>query len=124
MARLGSLDYVMFFAPDVQVLTAFYRDVLEATPIEEAYPHWARLRLANIDLGIHAGGASDGGRGGQPAFRVQDLATLRAHLEAHGVPCEAYAAIPGAVKMDFRDPAGNVLQALQWGADLDTLGAR
>ena len=62
MARLGSLDYVMLFAPDVAALAAFYRDVLDAPLIEEAYPHWARLRLANIDLGIHAAGPDRGAR--------------------------------------------------------------
>lgn len=123
MARLGSLDYLMFFAPDVEALARFYREVLDATPIEEGYPHWARLRLANVDLGIRVrpegGEPSEGG--GQPAFRVRDVAALRVHLEAHDVACEDYAAIPGAVKLAFRDPAGNVLQAVQWGANMKAL---
>ncbi len=129
MARLGSLDHVMLFAPDVAALAAFYRDVLDAPVIEEAHPHWARLRLANIDLGIHEAGEGPGvagggaGGGAQPAFRVADLAALRTHLEGHGVTCEPYAEIQGAVRMDFRDPAGNVLQAIQWGADLAALQA-
>lgn len=121
MPVLGSLDYLMLYAPDVQALAAFYRDVLDGAPIEEAYPHWARLRVANIDVGLHLGTPSDGG--GQPAFRVSDIAAMRAHLEEHGVVCEAYDAIPGAVKMTFRDPAGNVIQILQWGATLDSLAA-
>ena len=120
MSRLGSLDYVMFYAPDVEALARFYRDVLDAKPIEEAYPHWARVRLANVDLGLHAGEPDP--RGGQPVFRVADLAALRAHLEANGVACEPYNAIPGGVNMAFRDPAGNVLGAVQWGADIQALG--
>lgn len=122
MAVLGSLDYLMLYAPDVEALAAFYRDVLDAAAIEESYPHWARLRVANIDVGLHRGTPSAGG--GQPAFRVSDIAAMRAHLEAHDVTCEAYDAVPGAVKMTFRDPAGNVLQLLQWGATLESLAGR
>ena len=120
MPVLGSLDYLMLYAPDVAALAGFYRDVLDGAPIEEAYPDRARLRVANIDVGLHRGTPSDGG--GQPAFRVSDIAAMRAHLEAHGIVCEACEAIPGAVRMGFRDPAGNVLQVLQWGATLDSLG--
>lgn len=118
MSRLGSLDYLMLYAPDVEALVAFYRDVLGGTLIEEAYPHWARLRLANIDVGVHLGEPAAQG-GPEPAFRVSDLAALRVHLQGAGVACEEYAALPGAVKLGFRDPAGNALQALQWGVDLD-----
>ncbi len=121
MARLGSLDYLLFYAPDVEALARFYREVLDATPVEEAYPHWARLRLANVDLGLHASTEGHTPSDGVPAFRVADLAALRAHLEAHEVRCDPYETIPGAVKMAFRDPAGHVLHALQWGADIEAL---
>jgi catechol 2,3-dioxygenase-like lactoylglutathione lyase family enzyme len=119
--RLGLLDYLMLYAPDVERATAFYRDVLDGGVIEEAYPHWARVRVANIDIGLHAGEAA--GMGGEPAFRVHDIAAFRAHLEAAGVALDEYHQIPGGVKMAFADPSGNRLQAVQYGTSLDALHA-
>lgn len=119
--RLGLLDYLMLPAVDVPALVTFYRDVLGATVIEEAYPFWARVRLANIDLGLHHAAAGGGG-GAKPGFRVQDVAALRAHLEAHGVTMEGgYHAIPGGVRLTFVDAAGNPVDALQYGIDVTAL---
>jgi catechol 2,3-dioxygenase-like lactoylglutathione lyase family enzyme len=124
-ARLGSLDYVMLRAADVAALVATYREVLDAAPIEEAYPHWARVRLANIDVGIHHDERFDGRQdevpGAEPAFRVHDVTALRAALEEAGFSADEYDAIPGGVRLGFRDPAGNALSAIEWGARLEDL---
>jgi len=123
LVRLGSLDYVMLRAADVAALVTTYREVLDAAAIEEAYPHWARIRLANIDVGIHADERFDGREqpipGAEPTFRVHDVAVLRAALLEGGFAVDEYETIPGAVRLGFRDPAGNVLSAIQWGARLD-----
>lgn len=119
--RLGLLDYLMLPAADVPALVAFYCEVLGATVIEEAYPFWARIRVANIDVGLHQA-AGGGGTGAKPGFRVQDVAALRTHLEAHGVTVEGgYHAIPGGVRLTFTDAAGNHLDALQYGIDVASL---
>lgn len=127
MARiLGSLDCVVLPAADVAALVAAYRVVFDAAPIEETYPHGARMRLANVDVCIR----QDQRQAGRPAqtpaavFRVHDIAALRAHLQESGfTPDAEYEAIPGAVQLRFRDPAGNVLAAVQWGARLGEIGA-
>ncbi len=117
--RPGLLDHLLVRGPDVGVLTAFYRDVLGGVVTEEALPHWVRVRVANIDLGLHAG--TPGG-GAQPRFRVPDVAAFRAHLTAHGVVIpEGYHAIPGGVELDFADPAGNLLGVVQYGVDVASL---
>jgi len=114
------LDHLLVRGPDVSVLASFYREVLGGTVVEEAPPHWARVRVADIDLGLHAGEA---GGGAQPRFRVQSVATFRAHLESHGVTIpEGYHAIPGGVELDFADPAGNLLGVVQYGVTLADLG--
>lgn len=114
-AQLGLLDYLMLHAPDVRAVVDFYRDHLDAGVVEEAYPHWARIRLANVDIGIHQG-AGAAGEGARAAFRVADMPAFRAHLEARGVPMQGdYHDIPGGVRLAFRDPAGNVLHAVRWG---------
>lgn len=118
--RPGLLDHVLMSGPDVSILAVFYRDVLSGTVIEEALPHWVRVRVANIDLGLHQGVS---GGSTQPRFRVQDVAGFRAHLEVHGVAIpEGYHAIPGGVELDFTDPAGNLLGVVQYGVDVASLG--
>lgn len=118
-ARPGLLDHLLVRGPDVAVLAAFYRDVLGGTVVEESLPHWVRVRVADIDLGLHAG---ESGGGAQPRFRVQDVASFRAHLESHGVVIpEGYHAIPGGVALDFADPAGNLLGVVQYGVTLASL---
>lgn len=118
--RLGLLDYILLPTPDVPALVAFYHDVLGAAVVEEAYPAWARVRLANVDLGLHQ--AASGGGGAKPGFRVQDVVALRAHLEGKGVAVDGgFHAVPGGVCLTFADPAGNSLDAIQYGIDVAAL---
>jgi len=121
--RLGLLDYLQLHANDVPATAAFYRDVLDAAIIEEAYPQRARLRLANIDIGIYQGTPAPEGSA-EPAFRVASIANFRAHLEDNLVEItEDYDAIPGGVILGFRDPAGNRITIIQYGIDLESLRA-
>ncbi|MBM4411065.1 MAG: hypothetical protein FJ037_07050 [Chloroflexi bacterium] len=119
-ARPGLLDHLLVRGPDVAVLVSFYREVLGGTVVEEDRPHWVRVRVADIDLGLHAGEA---GGGAQPRFRVQSVSAFRTHLESHGVTIpEGYHAVPGGVELDFFDPAGNRLGVVQYGVALADLG--
>ncbi len=121
--QIGSLDYVMLWARDVEALVAAYRAALDAVPIEESYPRWARIRLGNIDVGIREdidaiSPEPARGRGAELVFRIHDVAALRAQLTGAGFEVEPYADIPGGVLLAFRDPAGNALAAIQWGTRL------
>ncbi len=117
--RPGLLDHLVVHGPDVPTLVAFYRDTLGGVVVEEALPHWVRVRVANIDLGLHEG--TPGGNT-QPRFRVQDVAVFHAHLTAHGVTIpEGYHAVPGGVELDFADPAGNLLGVVQYGVTVADL---
>jgi len=109
----GLLDHLLVRGSDIPALASFYQDVLGGTLIEDALPHWVRVRVADVDLGLHAG---EPGGGMQPRFRVQSVAAFRAHLEARGVAIpDGYHAIPGGVELDFADPAGNLLGVVQYG---------
>ncbi len=85
-------------------------------------PYWSRVRLGNVDIGIHEGALPDG-PGWEPGFRVHDIAAARASLVANGVEVtQEFHDIPGGVKLAFADPSGNVLGLLQYGiavADLE-----
>lgn len=117
--NLGPLDYIMFFAEDIPAAVAFYRDALGATVVEETYPHWARVRVADVDLGLHRGRASGGGVDAgivRAAFRVTGMAEFRQHVEVSGMTVFGdYHNIPGGVVLTSGDPFGNVLQAIEYG---------
>ena len=81
-------------------------------------PFWSRVRLGNVDIGIHEGAPPEPGTavGWEPGFRVHDVAATRAALEAHDVAItQDYHDIPGGVKLGFRDIAGNELAVYQYG---------
>jgi len=124
--RVGLLDYVMLRATDVQALVEAYRSVLGAIPIEESYPAWARIRLANIDVGIHLDTVDTGtvpDRSAELVFRVHDIAAFRAGIEGSQFVARDYDAIPGGVRLGFCDPAGNPLSVIQWGARIEDVEA-
>lgn len=121
---VGMLDLLKLFTPDVGAALAFYRDVLGAVVAEENLPHWARVRLANIDIGLHHGEAPSHGRGAgwEPTFRVHDIAAFREHLRRHDVAVlQDFHDIPGGVVLAFADPAGNVLSVSQYGTSVSAL---
>lgn len=116
MARVdvdfGLLDVLQAVTGDVVSTVAFYRDVLGAD-VQSESEQWARIRLGGVDLGIHASPA--GYEGWMPAFRVADVTVVRAAIEAAGREFRDYHDIPGGVSLQFRDPAGNWLAAIQYG---------
>jgi predicted enzyme related to lactoylglutathione lyase len=127
--EVGLLDVIQAPSADVAAAVAFYRDVLGAA-VQSVSTHWASVRLANVDVGIHlrersetaAGGAATGGW--EPAFRVRDVAALRARLVAAGVAItQEFHDIPGGVKLGFADRDGNPLAAVQYGVSVADLAA-
>lgn len=120
---LGLLDVITLRVPDVAAALGFYRDTLGAVPIEEDPPAWARVRLGNVDLGLHQGEPGMGGP--EPSFRVQDIAAVRAHLLRRGVPITLdLHDIPGGAMLAFADPGGNVLAVTQYGLTAAEAAAR
>ena len=112
--QVGLLDVLQTVSGDVSATVAFYQDVLGAL-VQSETPHWARLRLGNVDIGVHSGSA--GYEGWMPAFRVPELGAVRAAVLAAGFECREYHDIPGGVSFQFRDPAGNWLAAIQYGVN-------
>jgi predicted enzyme related to lactoylglutathione lyase len=101
---------------DMDRAVAFYRDCLGLVPGFVSSP-WSEFDLGGVRLGLHppfSGGPS--GTGWIVGIQVNDIAECRARLAAAGYPTDAaYHDIPGGVVLDFRDPDGNALQAMQPG---------
>jgi len=117
---LGLLDMLQTTTEDMTASVAFYRDTLGAH-VEVESPAWSQVRLGGLSIGIHGPGA--GYEGWLPAFRVGDLAAVRAALEAAGGTVEAPHDIPGGVTMRFTDRDGHHLAVTEYGtsvAPLDT----
>lgn len=115
---VGMLDLIQLGTEDVAVTTAFYVDVLGAHVVDPPSAYWARVRLANVDIGIHARPAAGSPPyGWEPGFRVPDIAAFKTHLLAHGVTItKDLHDIPGGVTLAFADPAGNAIGVYQYGA--------
>lgn len=108
---------------DMERSRAFYETVLGLSP-EYASAYWTSYRLGSVVLGLHPPLAEDaGGKGGWVVcFETADLRALRERLEAHGVNLPRdYHDTPSGAILDFRDPSGNPLQAMQPGARADDL---
>lgn len=114
----GSLDHLVLHAGDVEALVAAYRQVLGAVVVEEAYPEWCRMHLANVDVILRRG---EPGPAVLAAFRIPDAEAFRDALAASAFQLETVEDARGAVVLTFRDPAGNRLQAVRWGGRVEDL---
>jgi catechol 2,3-dioxygenase-like lactoylglutathione lyase family enzyme len=120
-----SLNRIILYVQNVQVLTGFYRDVLGLSVVEEIPNEWVVLRCGPCELAFHRAGE---------AFRISDasaqrlnsnaklvmtvhgdLKTLREKLIAQTVPMGEIKSYPGFTGplCDGIDPEGNVFQLAQ-----------
>lgn len=100
---------------------AFYRDVLGLS-LEFASQHWSQFRIGGMKLGLHPSlegkrpPHGEYGCGWFIGFAVDDLRALREKLEASGAAIHGdYHEVPGGTVLDFADPDGNVIEAMQTG---------
>ncbi len=104
----------------------FYRDLL-GLPFGYVSEHWADFSIGANRLGLHPpyreGYVPDQVKSGWAlGIEVEDIAELRRRLEEAGVRVLAgYHQVPGGVVLDFADPDGNLIQAIQHGAKVSDL---
>ncbi len=55
-ASIGALELIQLRTADPVATAEWYRDVLGAT-VQMTSPFWSRVRLGNVDIGIHEGAA-------------------------------------------------------------------
>ena len=116
---IGLLDVLQTASDDPAATVRFYRDVLGAD-VQSESPAWSQLRLGGVDIGIHAKPVSS--EGWLPAFRVADVAAVKASLERAGATIlRDFHDIPGGVTLQFADPDGNALSVIQYGVSTQEL---
>ena len=114
---LKGLHTLICEVSDMDRAVAFYGGVL-GLPVTFTSPYWTSVSLGSARLGLHppmGAGTKDGG-GWIVGVEVEDIAALRTHLNSNGHKTGEYHDTPGGVVMDFTDPDGNRLQAMQVGA--------
>ena len=90
------------------------------SPRVKANANYLNLMLAERDVqaGFRAGHVVNPVSHGHIAYRTDDLAAFKAHLEANGVPYSDWgnAAVAGWRQIFFYDPDGNVIEVHEVGA--------
>jgi catechol 2,3-dioxygenase-like lactoylglutathione lyase family enzyme len=117
---LTEISTVRVFCPDLPLSTAFYRDVLEL-PVQFEGSGYVGFATGQATLLLEAADVGDPNEPFAPrflgvSFTAPDIVATYRALTARGVeflhPPEAQSW--GGVLTHFRDPAGNVLTAVQY----------
>lgn len=116
-----SICTVLCQVSDMDRAVAFYRDVLGLTP-GHVTPYWSDFQVGSVRLGLHPpfqGSEppySSPGKGWIVGIDVDDIRALKAQLVANSTEIAGdFHDVPGGVILDFRDPEGNNLQAVEYG---------
>jgi predicted enzyme related to lactoylglutathione lyase len=119
------ISTVLCQVSDMDRAVAFYRDTLGLTQ-GMVSQWWSSMSVGDVQIGLHPPferGPTEIGRGWILGIEVDDLRALRVRLESHGTACADYHDIPGGCVMDFTDPDGNPIQAMQNGASAKDLSS-
>ena len=112
------LSTILCQVSSVENAAAFYRDVLKLTP-SFVSPGWGQIDFpGGGSIGLHPpfkAGKSPDGSGWIIGIEVESIVALKIALELAGHWAGAYHDVPGGVVMDFFDPDGNPIQAIQRG---------
>jgi predicted enzyme related to lactoylglutathione lyase len=120
---LKELHTLICEVDDMDRAVAFYRDVL-GLPVPFTSPHWTSVQLGTTRIGLHPPMSGQAvGRGWIVGIAVDDIVGLKAHLTNHGCATGEYHDTPGGVVMNFEDPDGNRLQAIQVGVKAEHVRA-
>jgi ubiquinone/menaquinone biosynthesis C-methylase UbiE/catechol 2,3-dioxygenase-like lactoylglutathione lyase family enzyme len=122
---IEGFDHVQVTAPraDEARMRAFYGEVLglreipKPAALAERGGAWYECGGAQLHLGLED--EFQPARKAHPAFRVADLAAMRARLEASGAPITVDVQLPGCLRFETRDPVGNRLEFFQRLADTE-----
>jgi catechol 2,3-dioxygenase-like lactoylglutathione lyase family enzyme len=111
MAKIENLDFIGIPSQDAGRARAFYRDVLGMRPDEHAeYEQWAGTTCFGIWEPERHGMPFVAQKGNPLPLRADDVAEMRAELEAKGVQFFGPTNDTGVCHMAiFEDPDGNQL---------------
>lgn len=116
--RFKRLDHVQLCIPfgEEERAREFYTRILGLEEIEKPDVLKPRggLWFKIADIQLHIGVEDVEGKSKRhPAFEVEGLEEIRAHLEEHQVRIKDEPSIPGARRFSFFDPFGNRIELME-----------
>lgn len=114
MGLIEGVDVVFYGVCNMERSVAFYEGVLGLELSQRAGNDWAQFTVGSTELGLFGELATAPHQGGATVtFRVADLAAFEAALEVAGTKKDPIEDMGGALSMEFLDPDGNRLVAVQ-----------
>jgi catechol 2,3-dioxygenase-like lactoylglutathione lyase family enzyme len=114
VALIEGVDVVFYGVCNMNRSVDFYEGILGLELSQRAGNDWAQFTVGGTELGLfgelatapHPGGAT-------VTFRVPDIRALEAALDAAGSKKDPIEDMGGALSMEFLDPDGNRLVAVE-----------
>lgn len=114
MGLIEGVDVVFYGVCNMERSVAFYEGVLGLELSQRAGNDWAQFTVGGTEIGLFGELATAPHQGGATVtFRVSDIAGFEASLEAAGAKKDPIEDMGGALSMEFLDPDGNRLVAVQ-----------
>ncbi|MGB0613419.1 MAG: VOC family protein [Miltoncostaeaceae bacterium] len=114
MALIEGVDVVFYGVCNMDRSVSFYEGVLGLDLSQRAGNDWAQFTVGRTELGLFGELATAPHQGGATVtFRVGDIRALDAALDAAGAKRDPIEDMGGALSMEFLDPDGNRLVAVQ-----------
>jgi catechol 2,3-dioxygenase-like lactoylglutathione lyase family enzyme len=114
MALIDGVDVVFYGVCNMDRSVAFYEGVLGLDLSQRAGNDWAQFTVGGTEVGLFGELATAPHQGGATVtFRTGDIRALEAALEAAGTKKDPVEDMGGALSMEFLDPDGNRLVAVE-----------
>ncbi|RXJ04244.1 glyoxalase [Anaerobacillus alkaliphilus] len=117
---LKTIDHIQLAAPKGSEDQArrFFRDILGMVEVEKPEELkkrggvWFAFGNTQVHIGIEEPFIA--AKKAHPAFQVENIEALKAHLDASGVEVIVDDNLPGANRIYIADPFGNRIEILEW----------
>ena len=114
MALIQGIETVYYRICNMEKAVEFYGGVLGLTLKNRAGNDWAEFDVGGYDLALEGELATRPHQGGAVVvFRADDIDALDAHLATHEVQRGDVEGLEGSKLIEFYDPDGNKLIAMQ-----------
>jgi catechol 2,3-dioxygenase-like lactoylglutathione lyase family enzyme len=111
---IDGVDVVFYGVCNMERSVAFYEGVLGLELSQRAGNDWAQFSVGGTEIGLFGELATAPHQGGATVtFRVSDIRAVEAALEAAGGSRDPIEDMGGALSMEFTDPDGHRLVAVE-----------
>ncbi|MEO8558019.1 MAG: VOC family protein [Rhodospirillales bacterium] len=104
-----TVSRIVIFTPNMERMTAFYRDVLGLT-LRTDIKGYKEFDAGGCGIALHNGSSVPGRRPPKLVFPTKDVAKLRTELIARGAKLGKVMSGGGLMRCEGKDPDGNPFQ--------------